>query len=107
SSWARTVAGAGGRGHGEVVPVVYLVRHAHAGTKATWPGPDLARPLSAQGRKEAPGLIAQLGAEPLGRILSSPAKRCLQTVQPLAERLGPPVWARVLRRAEGARGGRH
>ena len=71
--------------------MVYLVRHAHAGKKANWPGPDLARPLSAQGHKEALGLIDQLGPYPLGRILSSPARRCLQTVQPLASRLGSPV----------------
>jgi 8-oxo-dGTP diphosphatase len=72
-------------------PVIYLVRHAHAGKKAQWPGPDLARPLSAQGRKEALGLIDRLGGRPLGRVVSSPAERCLQTVQPLAGRLGRPV----------------
>jgi 8-oxo-dGTP diphosphatase len=71
--------------------VVYLVRHAHAGKKSQWQGPDLARPLSGQGRREALGLIDQLGAYPLGRVLSSPAERCLQTVQPLAARLGRPV----------------
>jgi phosphohistidine phosphatase SixA len=71
--------------------VVYLVRHAHAGTKARWEGPDLARPLSAQGRTEALGLIERLSSFPLGRVLSSPAERCLQTVQPLAARLGRPV----------------
>jgi 8-oxo-dGTP diphosphatase len=68
--------------------VLYLVRHAHAGAKAKWKGPDVARPLSAQGRKEALGLIEQLAERPLGRLLSSPAERCLQTVQPLAGRLG-------------------
>jgi phosphohistidine phosphatase SixA len=73
------------------VPVVYLVRHAHAGNKRQWQGPDQARPLSAQGRKEASGLIVQLGARPLGRVLSSPTERCLQTVQPLAGRLGRAV----------------
>jgi 8-oxo-dGTP diphosphatase len=72
-------------------PVIYLVRHAHAGKKAHWPGPDLARPLSAQGRKEALGLIDRLGGRPLGQVVSSPAERCLQTVQPLAGRLGRPV----------------
>jgi phosphohistidine phosphatase SixA len=71
--------------------VVYLVRHAHAGSKAKWKGPDLARPLSAQGRKEALGLIERLGSRPMGRVLSSPTERCLQTVQPLAARLGRPV----------------
>ena len=71
--------------------MIYLVRHAHAGKKAQWPGPDRARPLSAQGRKEALGLIDRLGGRPLGRVVSSPAERCLQTVQPLAGRLGRPV----------------
>jgi 8-oxo-dGTP diphosphatase len=71
--------------------VIYLVRHAHAGKKANWSGPDLARPLSAQGRKEALGLIDRLAGRPLGRVVSSPAERCLQTVQPLAGRLGRPV----------------
>ena len=71
--------------------MLYLVRHAHAGKKAQWTGPDLARPLSVQGRQEALGLIDQLAAWPLGRVLSSPAERCLQTVQPLAARLGRPV----------------
>ena len=76
---------------GKDVPVVYLVRHAHAGSKKQWQGPDQARPLSAQGRKEALGLIEQLGDHPVGRLLSSPAERCLQTVEPLADRLGHPV----------------
>jgi 8-oxo-dGTP diphosphatase len=40
---------------------------------------------------EALGLIKQLGDRPLGRVLSSPAERCLETVQPLAGRLGRPV----------------
>ena len=71
--------------------MIYLVRHAHAGKKAQWPGADLARPLSAQGRMEALGLIDRLGGRPPGRVVSSPAERCLQTVQPLAGRLGRPV----------------
>ena len=75
----------------EDVPVVYLVRHAHAGTKSKWKGPDLARPLSAQGRKEALGLVERLGAYRVRRVLSSPAERCLQTVRPLADRVGRPV----------------
>ena len=71
--------------------MVYLVRHAHAGTKAKWEGPDVARPLSGQGGKEALGLIERLRSYPVGRVLSSPTERCLQTVQPLAGRLGRPV----------------
>jgi 8-oxo-dGTP diphosphatase len=68
--------------------VVYLVRHAHAGRKAAWPGPDNARPLSPAGRQQAAGLIDRLRGYPVDRILSSPAERCLQTVQPLARQRG-------------------
>jgi 8-oxo-dGTP diphosphatase len=88
-------------GHGEVVPVVYLVRHAHAGKKAQWQGPDQARPLSAQGRREALGLLEQLRDLPVRRLLSSPAERCLQTVEPLADKLGQPI---ELREALGVDG---
>jgi 8-oxo-dGTP diphosphatase len=65
--------------------MLYLVRHGHAGNKPTWNGPDSQRPLSPTGRRESVGLIVRLRAEPIGRILSSPALRCQQTVQPLAE----------------------
>ena len=85
--------------------MIYLVRHAHAGKKAQWPGPDLARPLSAQGRKEALGLIDRLGGRPLGRVVSSPAERCLQTVQPLAGRLGRPVETEEALGVEGTAAG--
>jgi broad specificity phosphatase PhoE len=71
--------------------MVYLVRHGDAGRKSEWPGPDLARPLSAQGRREALGLVERLGGHPVRRLCSSPAQRCLQTVQPLAAWLGLPV----------------
>jgi 8-oxo-dGTP diphosphatase len=73
--------------------VVYLVRHAHAGKKSAWTGPDLARPLSEQGRREALGLVAQLDGSPVRRVLSSPAVRCLETVRPLAQRFGLAVEA--------------
>jgi broad specificity phosphatase PhoE len=82
-----------GIGHGEELPVVYLVRHAHAGSKRNWQGLDQARPLSAQGRGEALGLIEQLRGRPVGRLLSGPAERCLRTVEPLAGRTGHPVEA--------------
>jgi 8-oxo-dGTP diphosphatase len=69
----------------------YLVRHAHAGDKRAWAGPDGLRPLSVSGRGEAHGLLTQLRDYPVNRILSSPALRCLQTVEPLAQRRGLPV----------------
>jgi phosphohistidine phosphatase SixA len=66
----------------------YLVRHAHAGDKHAWTGPDGLRPLSGPGRREAHGLLTQLRDYQIGRILSSPAVRCLQSVEPLARRRG-------------------
>jgi broad specificity phosphatase PhoE len=66
----------------------YLVRHAHAGNKRAWAGPDIAQPLSIAGRQEAHGLLTQLRDHPISRILSSPTVRCLQTVEPLAQRRG-------------------
>jgi phosphohistidine phosphatase SixA len=69
----------------------YLVRHAHAGDKRAWAGPDVLRPLSGPGRREAHGLLTQLRDYPVTRVLSSPAVRCLQTVEPLAARRGLPV----------------
>lgn len=62
----------------------YLVRHADAGDKREWDGPDDQRPLSGAGRRQADALVGLLGARPIDQILSSPAIRCQQSVQPLA-----------------------
>ena len=70
--------------------MVYLVRHAHAGDKHQWPGRDHDRPLSVPGQHEAQGLLARLRDYPIGRILTSPAVRCVQTVEPLGQRRAVP-----------------
>jgi broad specificity phosphatase PhoE len=75
--------------------VRYLVRHADAGEKRLWNGPDDDRPLSSAGHRQAEGLVALLADRPISEILSSPALRCWQTVQPLAERRRLPVRADV------------
>jgi phosphohistidine phosphatase SixA len=64
--------------------MLLLVRHAHAGDKHHWQGPDSLRPLSTAGQSEAAGLLVRLEDYPVGRILSSPTIRCQQTVQLLA-----------------------
>jgi broad specificity phosphatase PhoE len=71
----------------------YVVRHAVAGERKRWKGPDEERPLSPKGRRQAEALADLLAREPVGRIWSSPALRCRQTVEPLAARLGLPVEA--------------
>jgi phosphohistidine phosphatase SixA len=71
--------------------MAYLVRHAHAGNKRHWVGPDQDRPLSVAGQGEARGLLTRLSSYPISRILSGPAIRCQQTVAPLAARYGLPI----------------
>jgi 8-oxo-(d)GTP phosphatase len=66
---------------------VYLVRHAKAGNRKKWEGPDDLRPLSKKGRKQAESLADLLGGRGVSRVLSSPSVRCVETVQPLADRL--------------------
>jgi phosphohistidine phosphatase SixA len=68
--------------------MLYLIRHAHAGNKRTWEGPDALRPLSERGLRESSGLTALLARHPIDRIRSSPTARCLETVRPLAAALG-------------------
>lgn len=63
--------------------LLLLVRHAHAGDKSRWQGPDRLRPLSLAGRAEAAGLVVRLEDFPIERILTSPTLRCRQTVEPL------------------------
>jgi len=51
-------------------------------------GPDEPRPLSKSGREQAEGIKRALAEWPIKRILSSPYVRCVDTVQPLATKLG-------------------
>ena len=64
--------------------MLLVVRHADAGDKRTWTGPDTLRPLSSSGQLQAEGLVFRLEDYPVERILSSPTLRCYQTVEPLA-----------------------
>jgi 8-oxo-(d)GTP phosphatase len=63
---------------------VILIRHASAGSKADWRKKDLLRPLDGQGKQQARDLAALLACFGSGRVLSSPAERCLATVRPYA-----------------------
>ncbi len=65
---------------------LYLVRHAQAGTRSHWDGDDLSRPLTTEGRHQAADLVDMLGEVALTQILSSPFKRCMETVAPLVAR---------------------
>jgi len=63
---------------------VLLVRHAKAGSRGDWGGPDEQRPLSKAGWRQARGLVGLVHPYEVASILSSPFLRCLQTVEPLA-----------------------
>lgn len=70
----------------------YLVRHAKAGSRSDFDGDDLLRPLNGEGRRQAEAICNLL--EPHGlpaRLLSSPARRCVETFEPLAETLQLPI----------------
>jgi 2,3-bisphosphoglycerate-dependent phosphoglycerate mutase len=60
-----------------------LVRHAHSEYR-----PDDARGLSSAGRTAALRVADLLEPRAVARIVSSPFARAIETVQPLAERLG-------------------
>ncbi len=68
--------------------VVYLVRHAKAGERRVWTGDDVDRPLSKTGWKQSEAIAARLLAHGATTLYSSPSVRCIQTLEPLAERLG-------------------
>jgi exopolyphosphatase/guanosine-5'-triphosphate,3'-diphosphate pyrophosphatase len=62
---------------------LYLVRHARAVPRGEWTGHDELRPLSLRGRDESALLVESLADEPPLRLLSAPALRCQQTLEPL------------------------
>jgi 8-oxo-dGTP diphosphatase len=71
--------------------VLYLVRHAKAGSRHNWIGDDRERPLTKGGWQQAQALVKPLRKLATGTLVSSPYLRCTQTLQPLAERLARKV----------------
>jgi 8-oxo-dGTP diphosphatase len=67
---------------------IRLVRHARAGSRSRWKGDDTLRPLSKSGRAQADAIAEHLAREPIDMIVSSPYLRCVDTVEPLATRVG-------------------
>ena len=70
---------------------IYVVRHGKAGSRSAWTEPDLLRPLTKAGRRQAEAIADALTDRAIATVLSSPYVRCRQTVEPLAERLRLPV----------------
>ena len=69
-------------------PSLLLVRHAKAGSKSDWDGPDELRPLESRGRRQARRLAEVLPLFGPTTVLTARRTRCRDTVAPLAERLG-------------------
>ncbi|GAA4078710.1 NUDIX hydrolase [Actinomadura miaoliensis] len=71
-------------------PLVIL-RHATAGEKSEWNGPDELRHLDEPGRAQAGTLADLLFAYGPGRLVSSATARCVETLLPYARRTGSEV----------------
>ncbi|MFC7624558.1 NUDIX domain-containing protein [Microlunatus sp. GCM10028923] len=67
----------------DTVPLI-IVRHAKAMDRSDWSKSDLARPIVALGRRQARLLVPLLAAYGVERLISSPAIRCVSTLQPYA-----------------------
>jgi phosphohistidine phosphatase SixA len=74
------------------MPVLF-VRHAVAVARRSWDGDDVDRPLDQRGGGQAARLPGALGQFRVVRVLSSPAVRCVATVEPLARARGVEVEA--------------
>jgi 8-oxo-dGTP diphosphatase len=71
-----------------ITALVVLVRHANAGARSAWHGPDRLRPLDSVGRRQVEALTPLLALTAPDRILSATPLRCRETVAPVAEMLG-------------------
>ncbi|MCH8813935.1 MAG: histidine phosphatase family protein [Chloroflexi bacterium] len=68
---------------------IELIPHLDAGDRALWRGDQNLRPLSDLGRRQAESIAAALAAGgSIDSLYASPALRCVQTLEPLAVRLG-------------------
>jgi len=66
-----------------VTGLVALVRHAKAGKRRDWDGPDELRPLDPSGERDAQGLSGLLTLLRPDRVVSATPLRCRSTVEPL------------------------
>jgi broad specificity phosphatase PhoE len=70
---------------------IRLVRHAKAGSRHNFVGPDDDRPLTKKGLVQAAGIAEVLALQHPTRLLTSPLLRCVETLQPLADAVGLPI----------------
>ena len=70
---------------------IYLIRHAKAGKKSQFDGPDVQRPLDGAGWLQAKALATKIASHNPTCLLSSPYLRCMQTLQDLGAQTNLPV----------------
>ena len=85
-----TLARFAAAGELETSPVL-VVRHATARPRDAWARADADRPLVAAGRRQAQALVALLDCWRPENVVSSPWRRCLQTLAPWVEVSGARV----------------
>jgi 8-oxo-dGTP diphosphatase len=71
--------------------VIVLVRHAKAGKRSEWNGPDAARPLDPVGVEQAEALVPFLDAFGADRVIAADRTRCIDTVAPFAKSIDTEV----------------
>ncbi|OZB88760.1 MAG: DNA mismatch repair protein MutT, partial [Microbacterium sp. 14-71-5] len=71
-------------------PLVVL-RHAKAANRGVWLGSDASRPLTPRGHAQSKAIVGPLRAFGIERIVSSDARRCVETVMPLSKAIGHKV----------------
>ena len=71
--------------------MLYLVRHAKAGSRHNFVGDDKLRPLSPPGRRQAEAVGERLVKAGVQHFVSSPSLRCIQTLRPAAKAIGAKV----------------
>jgi 8-oxo-dGTP diphosphatase len=70
---------------------LYLIRHGSAGRRTRIDQLDSERQLDEAGRRQSAAIADLLSDRPITLIAASPALRCQQTVEPLADVLGMSV----------------
>ncbi len=68
-----------------------LLRHASAGDRGKFKSSDLDRPLDLKGQQQAIKLATTLRQFWIRELWSSPAQRCLETLEPLSKTLKLPI----------------
>ncbi len=82
--------------------VIVLLRHAKSRSRKAWRGDDRERPLLQLGAHQAERLVPVLAAYDVTRVLSSPSRRCVQTVESYAQTTGWELETRRRLSEEGA-----